>query len=264
MSLRNILFFICICLLTGCEETVNLPLASEQTNHIVVTGIITNEKMTHLIKLTHPYQKQNQIAGPVSGALITLKEDNTVYDLTETPVGSGEYYTPEMRAATGKIYTLTILYDGKEFTAQDSPVPVEPIAPISYYNKDTAYLLSFNKSGQDPNFIEHYISWASTPECTTSSCEGKLVFYDLKNVDVNDLYKPEKKDFAFPIGSTIIRKKYSVSPAYKNFLRSMLSETEWRGGVFDVQRADVPTNLSKGALGFFAVSTVVSDTTVVQ
>ena len=43
----------------------------------------------------------------------------------------------------------------------------------------------------------------------------------------------------------------------------MLSETEWRGAVFDVHRADVTTNLSNGAIGFFAVSTIVSDTTVI-
>ena len=61
----------------------------------------------------------------------------------------------------------------------------------------------------------------------------------------------------------ISRKKFSASPAYKAFLRGVLSETEWRGGVFDVERANAPTNLSEGAIGFFAVSTVVSDTTVV-
>jgi hypothetical protein len=44
----------------------------------------------------------------------------------------------------------------------------------------------------------------------------------------------------------------------------MLSETEWRGGVFDVQRANVSTNLSEGAIGFFASCTIVTDTTVVK
>jgi hypothetical protein len=264
MRSRSIIVSICICFLFGCEEIIDRPLASEETNYIIVTGIITNEKITHMIKLTRPYQKQNEIAQPVSGATITLAEDNTVYDLTETPAGSGEYYTPELRAVVGKTYTLTIQYDGNEFTAHDSPLPVEPLSPISYYAQDGKYLLNFNKSGQDPNFIDYEINWDGTPDCTTASCKGKLVFYDLKNVDVNDVYKPDKKDFEFPLNSTIIRRKYSVSAAYKNFLRAMLSETEWRGGVFDVQRADVPTNFNKGALGFFAVSTVVADTTIVQ
>ena len=94
-------------------------------------------------------------------------------------------------------------------------------------------------------------------------CEGEIVYYDLKTIDVNEIYKPGKEDFNFPLNTIVIRTKYSVSPSYKAFLRAVLSETEWRGGVFDVQRADVPTNLSQGAIGFFAVSTVVSDTTVI-
>ena len=68
----------------------------------------------------------------------------------------------------------------------------------------------------------------------------------------------------FPKGSSIIRKRYSVSEPYETFLRSLLSETEWRGGVFDIERANVNTNLSEGAIGFFAASTVVTDTTIVE
>jgi hypothetical protein len=78
------------------------------------------------------------------------------------------------------------------------------------------------------------------------------------------MYKPDKEIFQFPKGTTVIRRKYSVSDAYRAFLRSMLSETEWRGGVFDVQRSNVTTNLSEGAVGFFAVCSVVADTTVVE
>jgi hypothetical protein len=89
------------------------------------------------------------------------------------------------------------------------------------------------------------------------------VYYDLKAIDVSEIYKPGKADFNFPLNTIVIRKRYSVSPSYKAFLRAVLSETEWRGGVFDAQRADVPTNLSQGAIGFFAVSTVVSDTTII-
>jgi hypothetical protein len=266
MRKKGALYFLLCCFLFGCEETVDLPLASSSTDLIVVEGIVTNEKINHKIKLTKPYLSQNEIAEPIAGAIVTLAEDNVVvYNLTETPIGSGEYFTPELRAVSGKSYTLKISYNGKEFTAQDSPVPVEPLTPINYYSNQEKYLLTFKESGQDPNFIEYNIDWESTPACTSNlSCKGKLIYYDLKNVDVNELYKPDKTDFYFPLNTTIIRKKYSVSDSYKTFLRSMLTETEWRGGVFDVQRADVPTNLSKGAVGFFAVSTVVTDTTVVK
>jgi hypothetical protein len=42
-----------------------------------------------------------------------------------------------------------------------------------------------------------------------------------------------------------------------------MMETEWRGGLFDVERGNISTNLSEGAIGYFAASTVLSDSTFV-
>ena len=44
----------------------------------------------------------------------------------------------------------------------------------------------------------------------------------------------------------------------------MLSETDWRGGVFDVLPGNARTNLSEGALGYFTAAEVIRDTVVVQ
>lgn len=261
-GLYTILFF--ILLLMACEEETNLPLKSEDTHLIAVEGMLTNENISHRVKLTHPHKTQNETPEPVTGALVTIADDATVYPLTEYPAGSGEYYTPVLRAVTGKVYTLHILYNEHEYTAQDSAVPVEALQAIQYKAVNDQFELVFNSSGQSPNYIEHAISWQNTTACTGSDCAGELIYYDLKTIDVNELYKPDKEDFYFPAGATIIRKKYSISVAYREFLRSMLSETEWRGGIFDVQRDNATTNLSAGAVGFFAVSTVVSDTTVVK
>jgi hypothetical protein len=135
---------------------------------------------------------------------------------------------------------------------------------LPYQREVDQYSLALTARGNDPNYIDYAISWNKTPACVSGAdCEAKIVFYDLKTIDVNEIYKPKKADFTFPLNSLVIRRKYSVSPAYRSFLRSVLSETEWRGGVFDVQRANATTNLSEGAIGFFAISTVVSDTTLI-
>ncbi len=251
-------------LLTACEEAVQRPLFIESSNLLVVVGIITNEKLNHWISISFPSASQNSNRSPVSGAVLKIMDGNTEYLVTEFPVGSGNYFTEEMRAVFGKSYTLSIQFQGKEYLAQDSPVPVEPLQILNYEKVDDQFRLEVSDAGQDPNFVDHSISWSGTPSCISgTNCEGKIVFYDLKTVDVNEIYKPKLADFTFPLNAIIIRKKYSVSPAYRSFLRSVLSETEWRGGIFDVQRANATTNLSEGAIGFFAVSTVVSDTTLI-
>lgn len=248
----------------ACEEVVQRPLNIESTDLLVVEGIITNEKINHRITISFPYASQNGNRSPVTGAVLKIKEGNTEYQVSEFPAGSGNYFTEEMRSVFGKTYTLSIQYQGKEYAAQDSPVAVEPLPALNYEKVNDQYRLVLNDTGQDPNFLDHRISWSGTPSCISgTSCEAKIVFYDIKTLDVNEIYKPKQEEFTFPLNSTIIRKKYSVSPAYRSFLRSVLSETEWRGGVFDVQRANATTNLSEGAIGFFAVSTVVSDTTLI-
>jgi hypothetical protein len=138
------------------------------------------------------------------------------------------------------------------------------MTPLQYREATGGFVLTIDKAGQDPNYIRHEITWKDTPTCQGGVCEGLIVFYDLKTIDVQEGTKPPKEDFVIPAGATVVRRKYSVSPAYRSFLRAVMSETEWRGGAFDVERANPPTNLSNGAIGFFAVTTVAMDSTVVE
>lgn len=264
MRIRNLLL-IFFWALASCEERIEIPLLSEDKNLLAVEGVLTNENISHTITLTFPYKMMNSKALPVSGAVVQILEGNsTIYTLIETPAGSGHYVTPVFRAVFGSTYTLWIQYQGKEYFAQDSSVPVEPLPAFDYYKANDQYSLALNESGENANYIDHYINWKTTPACLSdNACDGRIVFYDLKTIDVNEIYKPGKTEFLFPVNSIIIRKKYSVSSAYRTFLRSVLSETEWRGGLFDVERANATTNLSAGAVGFFAVTSVVSDTTLV-
>ena len=92
---------------------------------------------------------------------------------------------------------------------------------------------------------------------------AKTYYYTLESIDVNQIFKPDQNNNQFPAGSIVLRKKYSMSENQQEFYRTFLSETQWRGSPFDIQKGNVATNLSEGAIGFFAVSTVVSDTTVI-
>jgi len=262
MKFRNGILLLLIILL-ACEEAIDKPVVSQNQNLLAVEGVLTNENKSHSITLSLPYQSLNGQAAPATGALVQIIQGGNVYTLTESPAGSGIYQTPVFRAVFDEVYSLSILYQGKGYFAQDSSVPVEPLAAIDYRKVNDQYQLVLNNTGSNANYVDHSMDWKNTASCANNACEGRIVFYDLKTIDVNEIYKPAKEDFLFPVNTTIIRRKYSVSPAYRAFLRSVLSETEWRGGIYDVERSNTTTNLSAGAIGFFAVTTVVSDTTVV-
>ncbi len=269
-NLRVILLLVFLLIHVSCEqEKITWPLNNSPSDLIVVEGILTNEKIRHAIKLSKPYLEQNEIPEPISGATVYIITNDSiplVIGTNETVEGSGIYLTDSIRAVANTLYTLVINYNSNEYRASAVQPPVEALGAISYKQvSDSTYTLNFISSGLDPNYIKHQIDWQSTDECVNpDSCQALQIFYDLKNIDINEQFKPDQEVVVFPKGTTIIRKKYSVSDEYRAYLRGMLSETAWRGGLFDVYQANPPTNLSDGAIGFFAVSTVLSDITIIQ
>ncbi len=249
----------------SCQEVIERPFGEEDLNILAVEAVLTNENINQRVKLTHPYRQQNGVALPASGAQLVLTDGRAVYPMVEFPSGSGEYYSEPFIAVAGRAYGLQISYRGRVYTAIDQSQGVEPLEEIAYTAvPESGYQLTLRETGSLPHYITHQIAWRHTPFCTTTACEGVVIQYDLKTVDAHEAFKPEKIPFIFPAGSIIVRRKHSVSEGYRAYLRAMLSETEWRGGAFDVEPANAPTNLSPGAVGYFAVTSVVADTTVVQ
>jgi hypothetical protein len=256
--------FLLTVLTLACEERIDDFHSASTAPVLIVEGVITNERLRHRIHLTLPHSTQNEESVPVTGAEVALHAGGFTVKLVEEPPGSGDYYTPLLRAVSGIAYTLSINHGGKLFTASDASVPVEPLQPLRYHSTGNGFELTANANGNDPSYTDHYLNWENTPFCSGSaSCDGRVVMYDLQTIDANEIFKAEAARFRFPVNTVVIRKKYSASPAYRSFLRAMLSETQWRGGLFDVQRANVPTNVKGGGSGFFAVSAVVSDTTII-
>jgi Domain of unknown function (DUF4249) len=264
--MKNIIISFIIIFLAGCEEPFDWPLNNKDSDLIVVEAVLTNENKQHLIKLTRPYTEQNQTPESVSGAFVVILTDTDTIVATENPPNTGLYYTDSMQAVVDKLYVLGIFYNGKQYHAFDIQVPGEPFdSLLSYRNvSEELYTINFQESGSNPNYIKYNLDWQSVGNCAdTIDCQAKQIYYDLKNIDVNKQFKPDQERVDFPSGTIIIRKKYSVSSRYKEYLRGMLSETSWRGGLFDTFPANAATNFSEGAVGFFAVSTVVSDTTII-
>ena len=64
-------------------------------------------------------------------------------------------------------------------------------------------------------------------------------------------------------GDTITVEQHCLTPEAYDYFKAIMDITEWRSGVFDPPPANVPTNMSNGALGFFVGSSVSSYSVVV-
>ena len=91
-----------------------------------------------------------------------------------------------------------------------------------------------------------------------------MLFYTLPTLDVSEVFAPQMEEIYFPAGSSITERRYSITPGHAEFIRELLLETNWAGGLFNVASANVTTNLSNGALGFFGLCAVTQLSVIVN
>jgi hypothetical protein len=172
----------------------------------------------------------------------------------------------------GVEYTLLISVDGKAYSAKAGMVPSGPFQRLRVQKNTASNLyrivwVANPYNAQFPAMYEIELDWSAVPGYTTlppESCQALLYYYTLPTIDVSEIFAPEMEQINFPAGTKIVERKYSLTMAHAEFVRAMISETTWKGGLFDSAPANVPTNLSEGALGFFAVCDVVIDSAIVQ
>lgn len=258
-------------LFSSCVEKTDWPTQAVTDNRIVVEGIITNELKQHVVTLTYPTAELNAVPTPVSGAVVSLNDEDTTYLLIEESVGSGTYLSDSLQAVTNKTYTLSISFNGITYTAQTYLLPVTPIIPISYYfnNFDSLFYYDWQHDiyFSENAMYELFFDWSKVAGYDTldvSQTQFMGYTYTLTGIDVNEIFAAQKEKVAFPAGTIITERKYSLTAEHADYIRALLSETQWNGNVFEAMPANLPTNLSNGAIGYFGGCSVLTDTIVVN
>ena len=254
----------------SCEKKISPDFKYDGKEFLIVDGIITNESKFQEILLTKSLSAFNEKPEPVSGAKVSVSDGIYNYIFSEDTAG---IYLSDSKfsAVINKRYTLRIELNGKTYSAQAKAVPVLNSSAINYtqYN-DSLYFFPQPTAQFNPDEAAMYeinADWSFVPGYENFSPEktkAKMFFYVLKTIDVNEIFNPPHEQIYFPKGTKLAVKKYSLSPEHEKFIRSLLLETSWNGGNFDTEEDNVYTDLSEGALGFFAASIVLSDTVYVQ
>jgi hypothetical protein len=271
-SISSLFWLLLPLLLLSCEEKTDWELDTNEPKVIVVEGVLTDERKAHEVRISGPMTDPNGTPEPVSGAFVAIYEtdqagNNRAYRLRQ--IQPGRYLTDTtVRALNGRLYTLFIFYQGQEYWGSSYMVQVDQLDSLKYHkvpDRDYWYELNF-KETDHPSMVEIDLNWGHLigfrnlpPEQT----QARIIYYTVKSIDVNKIFKPAKERVPFPLGTRVYRRQYSMNQWQEDFVRTLMAETEWRGGLFDVQPGNVRTNLSEGAVGYFSVSQVVADTTVI-
>jgi hypothetical protein len=264
--MRRILFLTgLIFFLQGCVKETSWLLTGPVPDKIIVDAIITNEVKSQQVKLTYPVAELNQAPAPVSGAGVLISNEDSTWQLTEYPSNSGIYNTqPSFFAQLQKNYTLLISIDGKVYTAKTTMTAGSLFGELQYArNGDNGlYYVDWVANAfsvKQAAMWELLIDWSGVPgyeQLDSLDNHARMLFYTLPTLDVSEVFAPQMQSVFFPAGTRITERRYSLTPAHAEFIREMLLETNWSGGLFTVAPANVGTNLSDGAFGFFGACAV--------
>jgi hypothetical protein len=269
--MKRLLFISFILAMTvSCTEKVDWNLEYQQMAVIVVDGKITNIPGVHEVKLTLPVYEQNGTPEPVTGAVVRINDGSDLRPLAEDPERPGVYLTgSDFAGIEKKGHQLRIRYRDRIITAVSFMPEAKPIQRMRIYPvQDNPPLYEAYISDQNgPGILRMELDWSHVPGYDTlpgDQTHALIYHYTLESVDVNRIFPPDREHVRFPPGTIVFREKESISREYAEFLRGMLSETDWRGGVFDVMPGNVHTNLSEGAIGYFTAGAITQDTVVVD
>jgi hypothetical protein len=268
--IKNLLLIIIFSLwMISCEEPINVDL-NNVSPRIVIEGIVTDQAGPYTVKIskTGNFFEANEFPS-VSGASVIIVDNKGLIDsLIETT--SGNYQTSILQGTVGNTYTLIVKLDGKEYKSVTTMLNPTNIDSLTYkYNPNTG-------PGQGKNGgYDLHCYFKDKPEIR-DYCLLKLYINGIKDdsyflytgkynsdefVDYNRFRQRFKKNDTIKI--ELLNLEFSVYD-YFSTLNDIMSSEGMRGIASTGTPANPNTNISNGALGYFAAYPVKTDSLIIK
>jgi hypothetical protein len=263
-----LLFFTLV--FTSCETVVDLDLEQSEPK-LAVEAVVTDQVNRNFVQLTlsAPYAK-NVEPQAVTDAQISLT-DNAGTSTVFLHEANGLYKpAADFKGVLGRSYTLTILAKGQTYTATSvlNPVPALDKVEFEYvdgknddYGRKEGYYIS--TAFQDIAGVKNYYQldvWVNGQRKQRDAndimvTEDKL--YDGSYLDDVNIFITFAKNDKLEVNLLSLTKE-----AYDFY--AALGDLANQGGFMGRNPANLPTNLSNGAVGFFSASAVSTKSLVIE
>ncbi|ASW73972.1 hypothetical protein IQ37_18405 [Chryseobacterium piperi] len=269
--MKNTFFIILsLFLLVSCEKEIDLDLA-DQSGNIVIEGNITDQPGPYIVRITKSvaFTQNNQYPAVTDAQVIV--SDNTGQTETLQYVGDGKYQTTAFTGAAGRIYTLKVQAEGKQYTAQSTmpeAVPFDGLKQDSFvFGGETTYTLLpiFTDPATLGNRYLFSFTINNKPKRTIE------VFSDNVNnglVNQRPLFLPNDDEdgnsHKVVVGDTIHVEMQSIDHTIFTYYSALLQIIGGGGPGGGVTPSNPPSNINNGALGYFSAHTLSKRSAVIE
>ncbi len=259
--------FLVVLSFSSCTEDMDLTL-SDTDPRLVVDGRISTDTTTHFVRLTLSgsyFDSQEAIA--VKGALVTIKDDVQTIVLNENPEYPGFYFTPDnYYGLPGRTYELNIEGVDVDNNGQDelyqAITDLNPVAPIDSVRLEYHSVWNLWKVllyAQDPAETKDFYNFAvALNDSLISDRYSKLGFVDDRFFDGNyaagvwvQTIDEEEEGIELKDGDWVRLSMGGITEEFYKYLEAVDEETGFKAPLFSGPPANLPGNVSNGALGFF-------------
>lgn len=269
-------------LFISCTEDTTIN-TSDSTVIPVIYGTITDHNVRQEIDLSSSsgyFDAQENKR--ISNATVTLEEDSAEtsrqYTLTQDSIGSGIYQTQKpMAGKAGWTYKLTVHMD---FNQDGTPetYKAESIMPkkvnldsinITKMREEEYSVYSLNINAQDPANKENYYFCKYSINDTLYNKISKYIYFNdtslngtyVKNLAIWHFFDKsnkskfsdnDAKDMVFLSSEDKVTVEISnITKGYYNFINDCQSQKDGSNPMFGGPPANISTNISNGARGYF-------------
>lgn len=257
---RFIVCFLIAVLFYGCEKEISLNLSSEANMKVVINAMFTDETNENEVEIRWSIPQPNDIASPINDAQVILSSFDEVilFGLDSSKPGT---YRAKTNLRLQQEYTLTVSIDGQIYSARAELASGKAFNPptFSYSSEEKLYYLDKVANPFDPSNPAIYQLEADWSEVTgytqlpKEQTHALFYFFSLQTLDVSQLLPPPSEKIGFPAGTIIDIKRFALSQEHAEYWRQVLLETTWAGGLFATEPANVISNFSNNAAGWFGL-----------
>ncbi len=260
-SMKNIFFIFVLFSLASCEKEITIDL-KEAGTRLVIEGNISNEQGAQTIKMskTVGFSAPNQYPA-VTTASVTVS-DGAGWSENLLQTSPGIYQTLPMTGQVGKTYKLTIVYEGKTYTASSTMPPVVPLDGLRIEEN------IFNAPNQEKTFyvvplFNDPIVFGNCYRFIQSLNNKKDGEYIIFNDNVSNGIPNERAIFSQNLeikkGNELIVEMRCIDKPIHDYFFALSQLTDGGG----TTPANPLSNISGGALGYFSAYSVQKKTVVI-